>query len=77
MKKIKVKATSKYEQLNIKDKELNRILKNGEEFEISEERYVVLTKNNKYNAVFVEKIEEKNTKNQKKGTKKNEKKNRR
>lgn len=77
MEKIKVKATDKYEKLNIKDIELNRIPKNGEEFEISEERYDVLTKNNKYAVVFVEKIEEKDIKNQKKGTKKNEKESRR
>lgn len=53
-----VKATDKYEKLNLKDNELNRIPKKGEEFEISEERYKVLTKTNKFNAVFVEKVEE-------------------
>lgn len=53
-----VKATNQYEKLNVKDKELNRILKEGERFEVTKERYEVLTKNNKYNVVFVEKVEE-------------------
>lgn len=55
---MKVRATNKYEKLNVQDKELKRILKAGEEFEVSEERYKVLTGNNKYNEVFVEKVEE-------------------
>lgn len=53
-----VKATNQYEKLNVKDKELNRILKEGEKFEVTKERYEVLTKNNKYNVIFVEKVEE-------------------
>ncbi len=53
-----VKATNQYERLNVKDKELNRTPKKGEKFEITEERYEILTKNNKYNVVFVEKVEE-------------------
>lgn len=53
-----VKATDKYEKLNLKDKVLGRIPEAGEEFEITEERYEVLTRTNKYNAVFVEKVEE-------------------
>lgn len=52
-----VRATDKYEKLNLKDSELDRIPKAGEEFEVSEERYQVLTKANKFNAVFVEKVE--------------------
>lgn len=52
-----VKATDKYEKLNLKDNELGRIPKEGEEFEVSEERYEVLTKTNKFNEVFVEKVE--------------------
>jgi hypothetical protein len=51
-----VKATDKYVKLNIQDNELGRIPKQGEEWEISEERYKVLTKTNKYNTVFVEKV---------------------
>lgn len=55
---MKVIATDKYEKLNIKDNELGRIPKQGEEFEISEERFKVLTQTNKFNIVFVEKVEE-------------------
>lgn len=54
-----VKATDRYEKLNIQDNELGRIPKAGEEWEISEERYKVLTKTNKYNTVFVEKVRRK------------------
>lgn len=53
-----VKATDKYEKLNLKDIELNRIPREGEKWEVSEERYKVLTQTNKFNEVFVEKVEE-------------------
>lgn len=53
-----VKATNKYEELNLKDNELGRIPQEGETFEVTEERYKVLTQTNKFNAVFVEKVEE-------------------
>lgn len=53
-----VKATKKYKELNLKDNELGRIPNEGEQFEITEERYKVLTQINKFNAVFVEKVEE-------------------
>lgn len=53
-----VRATDKYEKLNLKDNELGRIPKKGEEFEVSEERFEVLTKTNKYKEIFVEKVEE-------------------
>lgn len=53
-----VKATNKYEKLKLKDKELNRIPKAGEEFEVTEERYNLLNKDNKFNVAFVEKVEE-------------------
>ena len=52
-----VRATDKYEKLNLKDNELGRMPKKGEEFEVSKERFEVLTKTNKYKAVFVEKVE--------------------
>lgn len=55
---MKVKATSKYKELNLKDNELGRIPEKGETFEVTEERYKVLTQTNKFNAVFVEKVEE-------------------
>ncbi len=51
-----VKATDKYEKLNIQDNELGRVPKEGEQWEVTEERYEVLTKTNKYNTVFVEKV---------------------
>ena len=51
-----VRATDKYEELNIEDIELKKKPKKGEEWEITEERFEVLTKNNPYNAVFVEKV---------------------
>ena len=54
---MKVRATDKYKKLNLSDKELGRIPEEGEEFEVTEERYNVLTKTNKYNVVFVEKVE--------------------
>lgn len=54
---MKVRATNKYKELNIKDNELGRIPAKGEEFEVSEERYEVLTKTNKFNTIFVEKVE--------------------
>lgn len=67
-----VKATNKYKELNITDKELNKIPEEGEEFEVTEERYKVLTKTNQYKVVFVEKVEAKNKSNNiTKGKKKN------
>lgn len=56
---MKVKATEQYEKLKVADKILDRIPKTGEEFEVSEERYIELTQNNEYKVAFVEKIEEK------------------
>lgn len=52
-----VRATNKYKELNLKDNELGRIPEAGEQWEITEERYKVLTQTNKYNAVFIEKVE--------------------
>ncbi len=81
-----VKATNKYKELNLKDNELGRIPEKGEQFEVTEERYKVLTQTNKFNTAFVEKVKEvkeettvkekKQTTTRKKGTK-NEKENRR
>lgn len=53
-----VKATNQYEKLNVTDKELNRIPKKGEQFEITKERYNVLVNTNEYKVKFVEKVEE-------------------
>ena len=38
-----VKATNKYKELNLKDNELGRIPKEGEQWELTEERYKVKT----------------------------------
>ncbi len=54
-----VKATDQYEKLNLQDNELRRIPKAGEKWEVSEERFKVLTRTNKFNVVFVERVEEK------------------
>ena len=53
---IKVKATDMYKKLNLYDNELGRIPEEGEEWEVTEERYKALTETNKYNAVFVTKV---------------------
>lgn len=68
-----VKATDKYEKLNLQDNELKRIPKAGEEWEISEERYEVLTKTNKYNEIFVERAKKPATKKKTTRKKKGEK----
>ena len=54
---MKVKATNEYTKRNLQDVELKRIPKKGEEFEVSEERFQVLNGKNRYNAIFVEKVE--------------------
>ena len=56
---MKVKATNKYKELNIQDNELGKIPEAGEEWEVTEERYKVLTETNKFNTVFVEKVKDK------------------
>lgn len=53
---IKIKALDTYEKNNIVDSELKIIPKEGYEFEVSEERYRTLTKDNKKNLKFVEKV---------------------
>lgn len=57
-----VKATDEYVKRGLQDLELGRIPKKGEEWEITESRYEVLTKTNIYNAVFVEKAKKKKVK---------------
>lgn len=52
-----VKATNKYKELNIQDKELQRIPEEGEVFEVSDERFKILTKDNEFKEVFVEEVE--------------------
>lgn len=58
---MKVKATNKYEKLNLEDKLLGRTPKAGEEFEVTEERFKELTETNSYGVAFVETVEEKTT----------------
>lgn len=53
-----VRATNKYKKLNLIDNLLKRIPEEGEIFEVTEERFKVLTENNKFNEIFVKKIEE-------------------
>lgn len=48
-----VKATNASKRLNIKIKELGRVAKEGETFEISNSRYKVLAGSNRFNAKFV------------------------
>jgi len=55
---MKVRATNKYKELGLQDNELGRIPEEGEEFEVSKERYEVLTKTNSFDVVFVKKVEE-------------------
>lgn len=52
-----VRATNQYEKLNVTDKELKRVPKEGEQFEITKERYDVLTKTNEYKVKFVQEID--------------------
>lgn len=52
-----VKATNKYKELNVQDKELQRIPEEGEVFEVSDERFKTLTKDNEFKEVFVEEVE--------------------
>lgn len=55
---MKVVATGEYVRLNVEDVELKRIPKEGEIFEVSDERFQVLNGKNAYNTVFVEKSKE-------------------
>ena len=55
---MKVKATNEYEKRNLQDAELKRVPKQGEIFEVSKERFEILNGKNRFNAVFVEKVEE-------------------
>ena len=50
-----VTATDEFRKQNKKPKELDYIPKEGEEFEVTEERYRELALNNKYKVAFVEK----------------------
>lgn len=54
---MKVIATKAYEELKVKAVETNSIPKEGEEFEIKNEKFAYLNGNNPYKAIFVKKAE--------------------
>lgn len=56
--KYLVEALPIYEENQIKDKELDRIPKTGEQWIVTNERKNILTGNNTHNKVFVKVIEE-------------------
>ena len=53
-----VMATDASKRLKVKVKELGRYAEYGEKFEIKEDRFELLSGKNRYNAVFVIKVEE-------------------
>jgi hypothetical protein len=53
---MKVKATNKFNELNVRPEELNKIPKEGEIFEVTEERFKVLTGENRFKEIFVEEV---------------------
>lgn len=69
---MKVKATGEFKRLDVQPKELNTIPEEGKVFEVTEERFNVLSGNNNYNAVFVEKVKEEVKKTAKKAVKEEE-----
>lgn len=65
---MKVKATNKFEKYKVFPVELGYIPKEGTEFEVTQERFDVLTKNNSYGVAFIEKVEEPKKEESKKAT---------
>lgn len=59
---MKVRALDTYKRKSIQDKELNRIPKPGEVFEISEERLNLLLGDNPYKEAFIELLDDKEEK---------------
>lgn len=53
---VTVEALDTYKKKLIKDKELGRIPKVGEQFEVSKERLDILLGNNRYGIAFVKEI---------------------
>lgn len=72
--KFKVEALDTYETRNISDKELGRIPKEGDTFEVTQERLDVLLGNNSYRVPFVKVLEEIKEQPKKPATKKTAKK---
>ena len=62
---ILVEALDTYEKNNIRDKELNRILKKGDQFKVTEKRFEELTGKNDYELKFVKEVKEQKTKSKK------------
>jgi hypothetical protein len=56
--KYKVEALDTYEKLEINDASLNKIPREGEQFEVSHDRLEVLLGNNSYNMAFVKVVKE-------------------
>ena len=54
---ILVEALNTYEKNSIKDLELNRVPKTGEQFEVTEERLKVLLGENKHKKTFVKVVQ--------------------
>ena len=54
---VKVKATEKYEELGVMDAVEGKILPAGYEFDVTPERFDILTGNNSYGVAFVELVE--------------------
>ena len=55
---MKVKATNKYKEKGLRDRELKRIPEEGEIFEVTVERFDILNGNNKHKTVFVTKLDD-------------------
>jgi Rieske Fe-S protein len=55
---MKVRATAEFKKENVNPDELDYIPEEGIEFEVSEERFEVLSGKNRFKKVFVEKVVE-------------------
>lgn len=69
---MKVKATGEFKRLDVQPKELDTIPEEGKVFNVTEERFNVLSGNNNYKTVFVEKVKEEVKKTAKKAVKEEE-----
>lgn len=56
---MKVRATKAYQELNLTDKELGIVPLEGQEWEVTEERYKVLAGDNGFKRVFATEVKEK------------------
>jgi len=67
---MKVKATNEFKKHNVKPQELENIPEEGKEFDVTKERFEILSGDNRFNVVFVEEVKEQPKKEE---TKKNKK----